>query len=146
VNVGIKESDFDSFERSLSIGNYEDEVTQGVRRVLDQSFDDLGLGMNSFCDLLTDEMMDTVLTRANYLFSQNRISDPRGVDGGGSHLVFLEGGKVLVCYDANDKMEHHLRVHLPAGHVLQDILNRDDDHQMITVIRLSPHYASTNFY
>lgn len=146
VFFGIKESDFDFFERTLSIGNYENEVSQAIRRVLDKSFDNLELGMNTFCDLLTVEEMDKALTHANYLFSQNRIKDPRGVDGNSSHLVFLEGGKANICNDANTKMKDYLLRHLLGGHVLQDVLLRDDNHQMITVIRLSPHYAKTNFY
>ena len=60
-------------------------------------------------------------------------------------LVFLEGGNSIDCQTANSKMEGFLRSHLPGGVYLQPMLLRDDNKQIITLFRLSPHYALNNF-
>ncbi len=145
VFFGIKEGDFASFERDLTSGNTEEEMTKGIRKMLDDSFASMKLSMSTIEELLSEDKMGTVLRYTNYLFSRNRITDPRGVDSGSNHLVFLEGGKVADAMTANGKMVDYLKTHLSSGHALQPVLLRDDGKQMLTVIRISPHYVKGNF-
>ena len=143
VFFGIKEADFDSFERNLTQNAPENEVTKAVEKLLNKNFADLNLPMNKFEDLLTDEEMNKVLVRSNYLFSKNRILDPRGLEGGERHIVFLEGGTSEDGLAASKIMEKFLQ---SSGIDIQPVLHRGDNKQMLTLLRLSPHYVLNNFY
>lgn len=145
VFFGIKETDFDSFERELTQNAAESELTRCIEDILKRNFDDLKLEMSSFGDLLTDETMNKVVSQSIYLFSQNMIKDQRGVEGGHNHMVFLEGGRTTDCNSANIKLNGYLREQLPGGIVLQPIILRDDNKQSLTIFRLSPHYLKENF-
>ena len=101
--------------------------------------------MTKFAQLLTEDKMRLVLTNSNYLYSGNRIRNPRDVNGEERHLVFLEGGNSADCVDANSKMKQFLSTNLAGGLSLQPILVRDDNKQIITILRLSPHYILDNF-
>lgn len=144
VFFGIKEADFDFFERNLTQNAAEDEVTKAVEKILNDSFTDLNLQMRKFEDLLTSEEMNKVFVHSNYLFSKNRIQDPRGKEGGERDLVFLEGKESADCLAATEKMKDFLQNSGPYD--LQPQLNRDDNKQMLTIFRLSPHYVLENFY
>lgn len=144
VFFGIKEADFDFFERNLTQNAAENEVTKALEKILNDNFSDLNLQMRKFEDLLTPEEMDNVLIHSNYLFSKNRIQDPRGINGGDKHLVFIEGGVSSENQTATKKMEEFLKS--SGTYEVQSQLNRDDDKHMITVLRLSPHYVLSNFY
>ena len=145
VFFGIKEADFDSFERELTQNSVEGELTRFIEDFLKKNFDDLKLEMSSFGDLLTDETMDRVISQSIYLFSQNIINDQRGVEGGHNHMVFLEGGRTTDSNSANEKLSGYLREKLAGGIALQPIILRDDIRQSLTIFRLSPHYLKENF-
>jgi len=145
VFFGIKEADFDSFERELTNNAAESELTKYIEDILKSYFDDLNLEMSNFSDLLTDETMNKVISQSIYLFSHNMINDERGVEGGVNHLVFLEGGKTTVCDSANVKLSNYLMEHLAGNIVLQPIILRDDNRLSLTIFRLSPHYLKENF-
>lgn len=146
VFFGIKEADFDSFERDLTQTSTENEVIKHIEKTLHNHFEKLNLPLKKFAGLLSEEDMEHVLTHSNYLFSKNKVNNPIGIEEGEKHLVFLEGGKSKDCKDTNTKFESYLSSHLTSDYFLQPILLRDDDKQIITIFRLSPHYLSSNFH
>lgn len=144
VFFGIKEDKFNSFERDLTDNVSVDEVTKDIEKVLFEAFDGLGLVMNTFDQLLTNDEIQRTLNNSIYLFSRYRIRNI--VDNEVSqHLMFMEGGKEGICDAANDKMLQFIQTNLPADVGLQPMLRRDDEHQHITLFRLSPHYVLENF-
>lgn len=144
VFFGIKEADFDSFERDLTDNAGENEVTKGMETILMAEFRRLALQMHKFGDLLTEENMKKTLVNASFLFSKNKIVDTNGI-GKSCQLMFLEGGKSGICDEADKKMEAFLEKELPADVRLQKTLYRDDNKQALTLLRLSPHYVLDNF-
>ena len=146
VFFGIKEADFDSFERDLTQNAAENEVARYIEKIFHDRFDELKLPLKKMDDLLSEESMETLLTYSNYLFSKNRIKNSIGVEGKEIHFVFLEGGKTEDCKNANEKMTNYLSTHLSSGQALRPMLLREDEKQILTIFRLSPHYLLSNFH
>lgn len=144
VFFGIKESDFESFERELTGNASDDEVTKHLQEILKKGFDEMHLNLHKFEDLISEDDMKETLNNSVYLFSSNKIADAKGLDGR-SNLMYLEGGKAGVCDGANEKMTGFVRTNLYADHGFQDILHRDDNKQCLTLFRLSPQYVLENF-
>lgn len=145
VFFGIKEADFNSFERELTQNAAENELIKNIEDVLAKNFADLKLDMSSFGDLLTDETMNRALSQSIYLFSQNAINDSRGIEGRQNHIVFLEGSRKIDCDSANLKLNDYLKKQLSGGIMLQPLVFREGDRQSLTIFRLSPHYVQENF-
>ena len=144
VFFGIKESDFDSFERDLTQNAGEEEVTKDLEKILYKSFNQLALTVLNFEDLLAEDTMRKALNNAAYLFNNNRIADHRG-SGNSGHLMFVETCKSGICDGANQKLQNFLNNNLSPDIRLQESLFRDDDKLSLTLLRLSPHYVLENF-
>lgn len=144
VFFGIKEADFESFERELTDRGSEDEVTKNIDTMLKTRFEELHLEMRGFDNLLTTEEMENTLVNSNYLYSKNKIKDTEYRDTS-RPLVFLEGGKEGVCDNANNSMMEYLQTHLSAGTNLFPLLRRDDEMQNLTLLRISPHFVLESF-
>lgn len=148
VFFGIKEADFDSFERELSQNNLDNEMTKGIEDVLVKNFNDLkpSLNMPNFENLLNEENMRELLNMSNFLFNRNRIANTQGGHGGINPLVFCEGLNHDIKGNANTKITDFLRNHLPGDTYLQNLLMREDNKRIITLFRLSPHYVKDDFH
>ena len=142
VFFGIKEADFAKFERDLTHGANEQEVIQVLEAVLKQGFSKLTLDKHSLDVLMTEEVMESTFSNANYLFSRNRVKDERGVNKDDRHLLYLEGERTSET--ANNKMLNYLE---GLGQLsIQPIILRDDDKPAITILRISPPYVLSNFH
>ena len=144
VFFGIKESDFNSFERELTDNASENEIIEDLKGILASGFSRLDLNMRRFDDLLTQDVMEKALTDSMYLYSKNGIKD-LGNAQLGQPIVYLEGGKAGICDDANNSLMNFLRTSLPADILLPAMLHRDDDKLVLTLFRLSPHYVLESF-
>lgn len=144
VFFGIKESEFDSFERELTANASDDEVTKHLQEILKKGFNGINLNLRRFEDLITEDDMKETLNNSTYLFSSNKIADAKGREGR-SNLMYLEGGKTGVCDDANEKMTEFVRTNLSADYSFQEVLRCNDDKQCLTLFRLSPQYVLGNF-
>lgn len=144
VFFGIKESDFDSFERDLTQNAGEEEVTKDLEKILHKSFDQLTLAVLKFEDLLAEDTMRKALNNAAYLFNNKRIADHRG-SGNSGHLMFVEACKSGVCDGTNREIQNFLNNGLSPDIKLQELLFRYDDKLSLTLLKLSPHYVLENF-
>ncbi len=144
VFFGIEEANFNSFERELTNNAAEDVVTKGIEKILKDSFVNLELPMRQIQDLLTEEGKELLLNYSEYLFNNNNVNDPRGVEGS-APLLFMEGINSNDNDETNNAMMDYLEQQLPGNITLQPLLHRDDDKQCFTLFRLSPHYVLESF-
>lgn len=148
VFFGIKEADFDSFERELLQNDSDNEMTKGVEKILIDNFNRLkpSLNMPNFEELLNEENMKELLNMSDFLFNSNRIANTQGDHGGVNPLIFWEGLSNDIDGDTNNKIREFLNNHKPGNTPLQNMLMREDNKRIITLFRLSPHYVKDNFH
>ena len=141
VFFDIKESDFDSFERDLTGNVQQKELTDGIERLLAEGFDEIGLPLRNIGDLLNDEDLRRMCTYSSYLYNTNTLRDRRGIDGGEHHRLFIEGTRDYA--KANEKVGDFVKSNGDGD--VEELSNRVDDKQSITLLKVSSHYRLDNF-
>lgn len=141
VFFDIKESDFDSFEKDLTENVQQKELTIGIEKLLTERFDAQLLSEMNIGDLLNDDILKRMCIYSSYLFNTTLLTDKRDIHGGEHHRYYVEGtrdhahdNQIVVDY-VNGSGEGRVEI----------LLNRDDDKQSITLLKVSPQYVLSNF-
>lgn len=138
----ILESDFDSFEQGLTGNNLPKEsLTEGIEKILARGFDELGLSLRNIGDLLNDADLGRMCTYSSYLYNTHTLRDRRGIDGREQHRFFVEGTRDHAT--ANKTVVDF--VNRNGSGKVEQIFNRGDDKQSITLLKVSSHYKLSNF-
>lgn len=141
VFFGIKEADFNSFERELTGNAREHAISKEIENMLKDRLKRVNLNICGFDDLVTDDVMNNAHVFSSYLYSRNNLIDPRGINSDSKQLIYVESNEV--CVDVKSKLSNYLDENSNCS--IRPLNCVYDDVEAITIFQLSPQYISSNF-